>query len=138
MEKRLYEEGYKLKENEFLLKIESAGRSRSGVRTGFLTKMTQAGRMPTSFANWGNNSYSNVSKEPMPIYVVEETYRTGWKLLDSRIGQSQQWIVMRHPDKYTVEIYLDDFVELVKSNQLINGELIGEFKWENHTLKKKA
>jgi len=134
---RLYEEGYKLKDNELLLKIkkrESVYQNGTYVKcdVGFLTKFTKAGRMPSAFASWGNNVYKN--EAPLPIYVVEETHKKGWKLLGWRFGQSQNWATLIHPEGYTVEIYLNQFLEIIKHKTLVNGEIMGEFLWDDHRL----
>ena len=132
---RLYEEGYKLKDNELLLKIkkrESVYQNGTYVKcdVGFLTKLTKAGRLPSAFVSWGNYP----PDPPLPIYVVEETHRKGWKLLGWRFGQSQNWATLLHPDGYTVEIYLQQFLEIIKHKTLGNGEIMGKFLWDDHRL----
>jgi len=138
---RLYEEGYKLKDNELLLKIEkkqSVYQNGTYVKcdVGFLTKLTKVGRLPSAFASWGNPYSCNTKNpvKPLPIYVVEETHKKGWKLLGWRFGQSQNWATLLHPDGYTVEIYLQQFLEIIKHKTLVNGEIMGEFLWDDHRL----
>ena len=84
---KLYTEGYVLKENEYLLKIRKSNLS-SVVDTGFLSKLTQKGQLPKSFDDWGKTYHD---RTPLPTYIFEETYRSGWKLLSWRFGQSQNW-----------------------------------------------
>ena len=126
-----YTEGYKLKENEYLLKIRPVGSRYSSVATGFMTKMTQKGAMPKAFAEWGG-SWNNPSD--LTIYILEETFRSGWKLDSWRFGESQNWASLIHPLGFTVEIYLQQFLDIVKTNEIINGEIIGNFKWEDKKL----
>ena len=125
-----YIEGYKLKDNELLLKINNE----NPIPKGFLTKLTKKGEIPISFLEWGNTYKPKVNLE---IKIVEEIFKPGWKLYQWRFGMSQNWASMMHPDGYTVEIYLKQFLEIIKTHTIINGELIGEFKWDDHKLIKK-
>jgi hypothetical protein len=128
---QLYKEGDKLKDNEYLLKIREDD---SEVNTGFMTKFTQKGLIPKSFEDWGVNRWTTIKEEPLPIYVFEEKFREGWKILDWRFGKSQNWATMLHPEGFTVEIYLSQLLELIKEIDVKKGELIGEFKWSNKKL----
>jgi hypothetical protein len=136
MELRLYEEGYQLKENEYLLKIRLntgyRGQHQS-VSTGFITKFNQDGSMPISFKEWDANRWSP-EKPEVPIYIHEENYRSGWKLHSWRFGKSQNWASVIHPNGFTLEIYLQQFLEIIENNTIINGEIMGNFKWENRKL----
>jgi hypothetical protein len=131
----LYTEGYKLKDNEFLLKI----RERDGqkIPTGFLTKFNKNGTMPVSFEEWGTYQYCRSLEPPLPIYIFEETYRSGWKIESWRFGQSQNWATMIHPEGFTVEIYLQQLLEIIKDSVVVNGELAAEYRWEDKKLIKR-
>jgi hypothetical protein len=127
-----YTEGYKPKENEYLLKIRPEGdRYNKNVPTGFMTKLTQKGALPKAFAEWGGwwNKPSNLT-----IYILEEKFRSGWKLDSWRFGESQNWASLVHPLRFTVEIYLQQFLEIIKENEIKNGELMGNFKWADRKL----
>ena len=131
---RLYS-GTALVSNQYLLKLR---RNRKGeVLTGFLTKLTQKGAIPKAFIEWGNHWQPKDAPE-MPIYLFAEDFRAGWKILDWRFGQSQNWATMVHPCGFTVEIYLQQLLELMKTITVVNGVLQGEFMWKDHTLIKKA
>lgn len=136
-QKRLYEAGYQLKDNEYLLKIRPADRW-NPYPTGFLSKLTQKGELPKSFLDWGKercwkNGNLVIENDP-EIFVVEENFRSSWKLIKWRFGQSQNWATMLHPDGYTVEIYLQQFLEILQNNTVINSEIQGEFKWQDKKL----
>jgi len=92
----LYEEGYKLADNEYMLKVNCG--------TGFITKFNQNGSMPKAFDTWGEGWKSEVK---LTTYLFEETYRKGWKINDWRFGMSQNWAEVMHPEGFTLEIYLD-------------------------------
>ena len=126
-----YEEGYQLAENEYLLKIHE--------ETGFLTKFNKNGSIPVAFDNWRSENKWNpkASKPKLPIYVFGETYRYGWKIRSCRFVMSQNWETMVHPAGFTVELYLQHLLQLIQKITIINCELIGEFKWENHELIRK-
>lgn len=130
----LYEADYVLADDEYLLKL----RYDEVLPIGFLTKLTQKGKIPTAFDEWSTNRYLIAQKQwvhdKLPIYVFKETYKSGWKYFNHRIGQSQQWVQMIHPDQFVVEIYLDNFFDLLKNHSFINGELIGEFMWRSNCL----
>lgn len=128
----LYQEGAKLEENQYLLKIRPNG-DRS--KTGFLTKFNKDGSIPKAFKDW--KYWYDPNKDPLPIYLFEETFRKGWKLQAWRFGMSQNWATVIHPEGFTVEIYLQDFLQIVQNNTIKNGEIIGEFKWEANKLIKK-
>jgi len=132
---RDYVEGEKLQENEFLLKLRKPYGLVHEINTGFLTKFNKDGSMPKAFNDWGK-TYND--RTPLPTYVFEETFRSGWRILSWRFGQSQNWATMRHPEGFTVEIYLQQLLELIKMNTVDAGVLIGEFKWSDHKLIQKA
>ena len=134
---RLYEPGYKLQENEYLLKVRPAGqRHRKEPETGFLSKLTQKGELPKSFIDWGK-AYDYETREYLPMPVIQihtEEFRGGWQLESWRFGQSQNWASVITPEGWTVEIYLSHFLDIVKNNTIINGVILGEFKWESNKL----
>lgn len=126
-------EGRVLEENEYLLKIRPDGGTRwRTYNTGFLTKLNKNGTIPVNFAKW------NFVSNKLDIFVVTETYRTGWKIVGARFGESQNWAILLHPDNYTVEIYMNSLIDLINTNTIINGEIQGEFKWKEKNLEKKS
>jgi hypothetical protein len=90
-QKRLYEPGYQLKENEYLLKIRPASRWHS-LPTGFLSKLTKKGEIPKAFTEWSTERHWHggklIIKAIEEIYVVTEDFKAGWKLIEWRFGQS--------------------------------------------------
>jgi hypothetical protein len=136
---RLYELGYKLQENEYLLKVRPASqRYPNEPETGFLAKLTQKGELPKSFIDWGN-AYDYEKKEYLPMPVIQihtEEFRGGWQLESWRFGQSQNWASVITPEGWTVEIYLSHFLDIVKENTIVDGIIFGEFKWESNKLVK--
>lgn len=131
-----YKEGYELKEDEYLLKIREGNPN-----TGFMTKFNKNGSMPVAFNEWGvGGSWTTegyVPDESLPIYVIKEKFKSGWKLSSWRFGKSMNWASLIHPEGFTVEIYLQKFLDIILENEVINGELQGEFKWEYSQLIKK-
>jgi hypothetical protein len=138
---REYKEGDILKENEYLLKLrqdevyhsDKHAWSLANHKTGFLTKLTKKGELPVAFRNWGGKRYGE-SGVNHPIYVFEETYTRGWKIMSWRFGQSQNWATVLHPEGFTVEIYLQQLLEVIKENTVDEGVLMGKFKWEDYKL----
>lgn len=120
-----YEKGDKLAENEYLLKIR---KSIGTYNTGFFSKLTQKGELPKLFNEWGGNDTK------LPIYIYQETAASGWKILHWRFGQSQNWATMKHPYGFTVEIYLQQLLELIREHQIVEGTLIGKFYWKDNKL----
>lgn len=47
---------------------------------------------------------------------------------------SQNWASLIHPNGYTIEIYLSQFLEIVQGFTIKKGVIIGEFKWEDNKL----
>lgn len=132
----------KLGEDEYMLKIRPKEKGNSKYDTGFLSKLNKDGSIPKAFDDWGVSRYHrynpNAPKpESLPVTVHVETFKKGWKLVAWRFGMSQNWATMLHPDGFTVEIKLQDLLELLKNNTLKKGELVGEFKWKEHKLIKK-
>lgn len=133
---RKYEEGYVLKDNEYLLKIRKS--ETEAPDTGFMTRMNKDGSMPVAFSGWGISRWSSEEGD-LQIYIIEETFRSGWKICGWRFGKSRNWTIMTHPLGFTVEIHLNyygehTFLNLIKENTIINGEIQGSFKWEPHKL----
>lgn len=118
---RNYIKGYQLQENEFLLKKRGSN--------GYMTKLTQKGQFPKAFDEWGARYYGE--KSTLPVYVVEEVFREGWKINGWRFGQSRNWAELMHPLGYTVEVHMEGFLELLKEITVINGQLQGSFKWSD-------
>jgi hypothetical protein len=102
-------------------------------KTGFLSKLTKKGELPKSFESWGGSHYGE-SGHSLPIYVFQENYRTGWKLISWRFGKSQNWARMKHPEGFIVEIYLDNFLDVVKETAMDQGEILDEYKWVDNKL----
>ena len=129
-----YTEGYELKENEYLLKIRKGRECYDMVEpdTGFMTKLNKDGSIPAAFKKWGHWG----DKPELPTLVIEETFRSGWKLDDWRFGMSLNWASLIHPEGFTVEVYLSEFLDIVKENTIVNGEIKGKFKWEYSKLVK--
>ncbi len=130
----LYKEGYKLKENEYLLKL------RESDQTIFLTKLTQKGALPVKFNEWGLKYDYELKKhvDTIPItYIFQETFREGWKLIEWRFGMSQNWAVIQNPEGYKIEIYLSNFLDLVQSDTITYGYLEGSYMWRENNLIKK-
>ncbi len=124
-----YKEGYMLQEDEYLLKIDGKI-TKKYPPTGFLTKLTLKGELPKNFVSWREVDH-------LKIYIFKEIYRSGWKLFSWRFGMSQNWAILIHPEGFTVEIYLDQFLDIVQENTIENGTILGEFKWEKNKLIKK-
>ena len=132
-----YNEGYLLQDDEYLFKRRGFSYYGDELDSGFLTKFNQNGTIPKAFIGWGKFYKDGQVVDNDQIFVFTEVFAPGWKLNNWRIGKSQEWASMIHPGGFTVEIYLDSFLELVKENTIINGELQGEFKWKDKKLIKK-
>jgi len=131
---KLYKEGEPLKENEFLLKIRV---NPCKTNTGFMTKLNKDGSIPKAFKEWSVDKYWTPNSEhdkDFSIFKVEERFRNKWKIEGFRYGKSQNWAILVHPDCFTLEIYLDDFLKIIKENIIEKGVIIGEFKWDNNKL----
>jgi hypothetical protein len=120
----LYVPGQKLEEGEYLLKLMNVNNE---YNVGFLTLFNKNGSIPVNFTNWGNGYRAKID---LPIYVFKEEFNSGWKLESWRIGESQSWARLFHPEGFLVEIHLQNFLETVKTGDLIKGELQGKYKWE--------
>ncbi len=133
---RDYDEEYQgmtLLDNEYLLKIRSDN-------TGFMSKLTKKEELPKAFDSWNEHTWSSVID--LPIKVIEEDYRKGWKIdIGSRydmyrIGKSQQWVKLTHPLGFKLEIYLESFFTDVLP-YMQNGVILGEWKWVGNKIEKK-
>ena len=135
---REYPEGYQLKGDEHLLKLKEGrewigkGLDFEDVIVGYLTRFNQNGTIPKNFIDW-NRNYSRDSSENK-VYIFEETYREGWRIRGYRTGMSQSWVKVLSPEGFIVEIYLSQFLELIRTTSLQSGLIIGEFKWEKNEL----
>jgi hypothetical protein len=139
-----YHEAYgELLEDQWLLKLRSDSEwdgtkwIPDAFKTGFLSKLTKKGELPKSFTDWGGDRYGAAGKD-LPVYVFQESYRTGWKLISWRFGKSQNWARMKHPEGFVVEIYLNNFLDVVKETSMDQGMILGEYKWEDNKLVKRC
>lgn len=123
-------ENTELKENEYLLKIRPASTFYNGDKypVGYLTKLTQKQEIPKNFLSWERDE---------EIYLYEESFKSGWEFVGHRIGKSQQWTRLKHPEGFILEIYLDSWKKIILSIDIKKGKLIGEFMWQNNHLIKK-
>lgn len=126
--KSLYKEGDKLGNDEYVLKIRDD-------KTGFIARLTKKGELPKLFVDWGG-SWNRPSI--LPIYIHREVFNSGWKLRNWRFGESQNWAKLIHPEGFTIEIYLSQFLEIVQQNEIKFGEIIGSFKWQDNRLIKEV
>jgi hypothetical protein len=137
----------KLADNEYMLKVYTSPYSDRTPPTGFLSKYTLKGEIPKPFNDWctvwpsyhhgkhGDYKASDIKRLPITIHVEE--FRTGWKIIDFRSGKSQEWAVLLHPLGFTIEVYMNDFIDLIPEIDILKGELQGEFKWQDKRLIKK-
>lgn len=135
-----YDETYgPLLEDQWLLKL----RNDYPIKTGFLSKLTQKGALPVKFEDWNSTQSFNQETrkwegtKDTTTYVWQESYRSGWALKRWRIGKSQEWAVMQHPEGFFLEIYLTNFLEILKQDTVDFGVLRGEYKWEDNKLIRK-
>lgn len=130
IEYRKYNPGDKLADDEYLLKIRLV---ESGIiPDGFMSKLKQDGNIPVAFDNWGKGHFTY--KDEPPTYVIKEIFKSGWKVYGHRFGVSQNWAKVIHPDGFILEIYLTDLLDLIKTENIINTEIMGQFKWEKNKL----
>ena len=127
MKYELYKEGRILKEDEYLLKIRKD-------KVGFLTKLTQKGKLPVAFDGWNEGYRHTSAPDKLPIYIFKEVPRSGWKLVSWRFGQSLNWARVSHPEGFTIEIYLQQFLEIIENNIIKSGVVYGKFHWEDNKL----
>jgi hypothetical protein len=134
-----YDESYgPLLEDQWLLKIREGN-----PKTGFLSKLTKKGEIPVKFNEWASTQTYNTETRKWDVsynttvYVWQESYRSGWTLKNWRIGKSQEWAVMQHPEGFLLEIYLSNFLEVSLKDTADFGVLRGEYKWEDNRLYKK-
>ena len=116
--------GEALEENEYLLKIRKANIRGGANDVGFLTKLTQKGEVPKAFYEWNRGGIDQI------IYVHREVPTIGWKFVDYRIGKSQSWATVLHPDGFELEIYLSNFIGLIDHIVIDKGNILGTFTWE--------
>ena len=124
----LYTIGRVLEEDEYLLKIKDYEIG-CQISSGFFTKLTQKNELPKAFDNWKFDINRPLSSTKLPVYVFKETFRKGWKLFNWRFGESQNWASLIHPEGFTIEIKLQNFLNIVKNDTIIGGELQSEYKW---------
>jgi hypothetical protein len=134
-----YDESYSpLLEDQWLLKIREGN-----PKTGFLSKLTKKGEIPVKFNEWASTQTYNTETRKWDVsynttvYVWQESYRSGWTLKNWRIGKSQEWAVMQHPEGFLLEIYLSNFLEVSLKDTADFGVLRGEYKWEDNKLIRK-
>ena len=115
---KLYVEGEKLKDKEFLLK------TRNG--QGFLTKLNADGSIPKRFASWAK----------VPIYVHTEDYAKGWKVVSYRsTGYDSFYVILKHPNGFSLEVSMGNFLTLIMSvATVVKGRLSGAWRWESKNL----
>lgn len=127
-----YLEGMVLADNEYLLKV------RKNDITGFLSKLTKKGIPPKPFTDWNNRAYTyQRSQINNDVYIFTEDFSTGWYYNGFRGGMSQDWCEVKHPKGFILEIYYlgsAGFDSIIKTYDVIKGEIIGSFKWEDKKL----
>lgn len=134
-----------LTEDQWLMKLrpetewddEESTSIQSSEKTAFLTKLTQKGEIPKKFLDWGRTYYNGKKIPCNVIYVFQESFRTGWRLIDFRIGKSQQWAIIKNPEGFRIEIYLSDLKNHILNDTLNNGVLMGSYKWVDNKLIRK-
>ncbi len=136
--KVLYQQGDKLEEDQFLLKV--CSHYHSNTEKGFLTKFNKDGTIPKAFLNWGGHTSKTGTWNPgnsNSIYVFDEYFRSGWEIVGYRSGASRVWCQVKHPEGFILEVYLNNLFTIISENIISNGIILGEFKWEDNKLIKK-
>lgn len=128
-----FKEGYVLQENEYLARFgaNKVPEKEDETDYSFLTKYTLKGEIPKAFLSWRNQWNAH---KVVKIFIHTEEFKSGWKFLRGRFGESQNWAVLVHPNNFLIEVYLDDFFELLETTTMINCELQGKFKWHDKKL----
>jgi len=118
-----------LAENEYVLKIDE----RYNGKIGFLTKLNKGNKLPPKlFLDWGGTRWEKVELE---TWIVEQNLCKGWQVADDyRRGESQDWIVVIHPDGYKLEITTCNFMELLQGISVIKGKITQALRWDNGKL----
>ena len=96
-----------LKNDEFLLKVSDS--------KGFMVKLNKNGSIPKSFLKW--SSY----EKNCPVYIIKETFQTGWRFKGLRTGMSTAWLVLIHPLGFTLEINGKGFGKIASKISMDNG-----------------
>ncbi len=115
-----------LLEDEYIYKVDESR------QVAFFSKLNKNGSIPVKFGEWGNRRYygQNTSNEPqLPIYIITEEFREGWKLVDWRFGESQNWAILMHPYGFKLEVHIKSLTDIINNTTIINGVLQGKFKW---------
>ena len=116
---------YNLREQDMLLKQRSDG-------TGFLTRLNKDKTVPKAFQDWGEGYYKNHTS--LPIKVIEEIPRAGWKIVGWRGGKSQTWVKVKHPLNFILEIRMDNFMNDVLQH-VTDGQIVkGKWKWTKNEI----
>ena len=127
-----------LEESEYLLKFFERTQYGTDDKTtiGFMSKLNKSGTMPKAFRSWQGYTYNGNEYKLLDLdtYIFNEYPRSGWKVGTYRTGDSQSWVQMLHPLNFCVEIYMFEFFKLLKTINIIDGELQGKFRWENKKL----
>lgn len=107
-----------LQKDEFLLYVNG--------ETGFMiSKINQNGQVPASFKGWGNHyNYQTKQYEDSTLYILKEEYRSGWKFLGMRHGQSAAWIRLQHPFGFNVEINQRAFEDISQKITMVDGTIV--------------
>lgn len=119
-----WSEGMLLNEDNYLLKVKGD--------KGFLSKLTIKEALPKPFLDWGFRWGETPNTEN--IYIITNEYLGGWIFEGFRIGKSQNWAKVRSPLGYILEIYLENFEEIIRGTTMLNGLIRGLFKWEGNKL----
>lgn len=119
-----------LEDDEWLLKVYEHKAPIGDYNLGFLSKLKKTGELPIAFEMWKPDYRETIED----FFLIKEKFRPGWEITTYRTGKSQDWVVVTSPEKIRLEIYMDNFFELMLSNSIVNGELIGDFKWHSKTL----
>lgn len=130
--------GIMLEENQFLLKT----RQRENETIGFLTKLNKDGSIPVAFWDWPN-LFGQIEKAKDDFTIYTEVNRRGWRVVGFRFGESQNWVKVKHPDGFILEIYANkrylpeggkSFMQILETDTIVNGELENSYRWEDNLL----
>jgi hypothetical protein len=122
--------GGKIEDDQFLLKI---GTNYAGNKVGFMTRLNKDGSIPKAFIEW-RAGYGSHAASPLDTFVIDEYFRPGWEFVSTRMGASQTWAVMKHPEGFLVEIYFNDLQTILRNDCCLNGVLGGHYKWSKNKL----
>lgn len=112
-----------LDDDQYLLKVLTSNdpRLKGSLCSGRMLKYNKDGKIPDPFSTF---KLTSRPMQEISLYVINERFRTGWRLQNMYHATSTTWVELIHPLGFRVEINIDMFNKIFSNLVIVDGLIL--------------